>query len=48
MGMRRINAAAHYLALNGHADPVGGGRVGTAAYYGFHVTPKTRRLAREA
>lgn len=47
-GPRRINAAAHCLHHNGHAQRVGGHTAGGYAYYGFHVTTKTKRLAREA
>jgi len=46
-GPRRINPAAHCLAL---AEPEAavGTAAGTWAYYGFHVTGRIRRLAKEA
>jgi hypothetical protein len=48
-GSRRMNATAHALKIGGHADVIGGDRAyGTSAYYGFHITAKTRRLARES
>ena len=46
---RRLNAAAHALVVDGHAEAIGGDReYDGLAYFAFQVTPGIRRLARTA